>query len=30
MFVFVQDASKLIASSDSEPGYIVWLSDRGG
>jgi len=29
MFVFVQDASKPIASSDPEPGYLVWVSDRG-
>jgi len=28
MFVFVQDASKPIASSDPEPGYLVWVSDR--
>ena len=25
MFVFVQDASKSIASSDPEPGYLVWV-----
>jgi hypothetical protein len=30
MFVFVQDASKPITSSDPEPGYLVWVSDRGG
>jgi len=30
MFVFVQDASKPIASSDSEMGYVAWVSDRGG
>jgi hypothetical protein len=28
MFVFVQDASKSIASSNPEPGYLVWLSER--
>jgi hypothetical protein len=29
MFVLVQDASKPIASSGSEPGYVAWLSDFG-
>jgi hypothetical protein len=30
MFVFVQDASKPIASSDPEPGYLVWVGERRG
>jgi hypothetical protein len=30
MFVFVQDASKSIASSDVELGYLVWVGDRRG
>jgi hypothetical protein len=30
MFVFVQDASEAIASSDPEPGYLVWFGDQDG
>jgi len=30
MFVFVQDASEPIASSDPEMGYLVWVGERGG
>jgi hypothetical protein len=30
MFVFVQDASKSIASSHVEPGHLLWVGDRGG
>jgi hypothetical protein len=29
MFVFVQDASESVASSDVELGYLVWVIDRG-
>jgi hypothetical protein len=29
MFVFVQDASKPIASSDPELGHLGWISDWG-
>jgi hypothetical protein len=30
MFMFVQDASDAIASSDPEPSYLVWFGDQGG
>jgi hypothetical protein len=30
MFVFVQDASEPIESSDPEMRDLVWVSDRGG
>jgi hypothetical protein len=30
MFVFVQDASEAIASSDPEPGNLVWFGDQDG
>jgi hypothetical protein len=30
MFVFVEDASEPVASSDPELGYLVWVSDWGG
>jgi hypothetical protein len=30
VFVFVEDAAKSVASSDAEPGDLVWISDRCG
>jgi hypothetical protein len=30
VLVFVEDAAKSIASSDAEPGYLVWIGDRCG